>query len=47
VIEAILAAGADVSAKDTKGNSALWYFGRNAKITDSAVRARISARLGG
>jgi len=47
VIEAILAAGADISAKDTKGNSAVWYFGRNAKVTDSADRARLLKALGG
>jgi hypothetical protein len=28
LIEAILAAGADVTAKDTKGNTALWHLGR-------------------
>ena len=47
VIDAILKAGADISANDTKGNTALWYFGRNVKITDPAERARISKRLGG
>jgi hypothetical protein len=47
VIEAMLAAGADISAKDTKGNAAVWYFGRNAKVTDSAVRARLVKALGG
>jgi len=47
VIDALLKAGADISAKDTKGNTPLWYFGRNTKTTDPAERNRISRRLGG
>lgn len=47
VIAAILKAGADVSAKDTQGNSAVWYFSRNTKIVDPADRARILSALGG
>ncbi|HEV7690910.1 MAG TPA: ankyrin repeat domain-containing protein [Hyphomonadaceae bacterium] len=47
VIDAILAAGADISAKDTQDHTAAWYFGRNAKVTDSAVRARLAKALGG
>lgn len=46
VIETILAAGADVAAKDTQGNTAVWYFGRNTKIADASTRARLLKLLG-
>ncbi len=45
VIEALLKAGADISAKDTQGNTASWYFGRNTKIVDQQTRASVAALL--
>ena len=47
VIEAIIVAGADIAAKDTKGNTAAWYFERNKKIVDSTIRERLLKLLGG
>ena len=47
VIEAIIVAGADITAKDTKGNAAAWYFERNNKVVDPTTRARLIKLLGG
>ncbi len=46
LIELLLDAGADPGAIDTQGNTAAWYFSRNALIDDDATRRRIEDRLG-
>ncbi|MCC6919498.1 MAG: ankyrin repeat domain-containing protein [Alphaproteobacteria bacterium] len=47
VIDALLDAGASAAAADTQGNTPLWYFSRNAKVTNPTERARLIKRLGG